>query len=167
MFDFTLAFYISQFLAFIALISDIIGFQMKKREHILALSGFTVFCLSIHQYLLGNIAASLILGLAVIRYIISIYYTKKIILIIFLILSFIAFILTYEKLIDFLVLFGTIFLTIAAFQKEEIKLRIINMFGFSFYILFNILSFSPFGVLARLSVFFSNLIGLYRFHYKK
>ena len=164
--EYSLSFLISQVLAGAALISDFVGFQFKKREQILMFCTFSVLFLSIHHFLLGNIAASLILFLAVIRYIISIFTTRKIILLIFLFLSCVVFIFSYETLWDFLVLIGTLLLTIAAFQKSEKNMRIINSFGFGSYLLFNIIIFSPFGVLARLNVLLSNLIGLYRHHKK-
>ena len=162
----TLPFLFSQILAVLAMISDLIAFQMKKREYILYFGIFTVACLSLHHFLLWNTAASVILWLAVIRYIVSVYIQDKRVLVIFLIIALVAFMFTYEKIEDFLVLFGTIFFTISVFQKDEKKLRMFTMFGLCFYILFNVLVFSPFAILARLTVFSSNAIGYYRHHIK-
>ena len=80
--------------------------------------------------------------------------------------SVVATVFTYAGLISILSCTGSVFQTVAAFQKDDKHLRLLMLVGTSFWLMHNYLVGSPTAVLMEVLFISSNLIGYYRHHYK-
>jgi len=162
MFEFN-NFILSQIFAFFAIISNFIVFQFKKRDYILISLGVTAFFLAIHYTLLFKFAAALLFLIAMFRSLLFLFTTHKKYLIIILTINTLVFILLFDGWILLFQYFGLSFLTIGSFQKDNKKLRIYMMFGILLILIYNILIFTPFGILKESIFLISGIIGYYRF----
>lgn len=156
----------SQALVCIAIISDILSFQFKKREYILICLVISSLLVSIHFFLLGNTTAGLLMLVAFIRFILSIFTTSRKILYVLIIISIIITFLFFDGLISIVSLVATIFQTVAAFQHTDKKIREVMLVGSSLWIINNILSKSPMAVLMEIIFLLSNIIGYIRYYTK-
>ncbi len=161
------AFWISQGFILLALCSDIISYQMKKREHLLAFFVVSTVFVAVHLFLLGENTAGLLITLAAIRFFVCIFSTDTKIMYGFLFLATLVFFYNYKAPTDILALFCNYLFTIAGFQKSDKHLRQVMMCGTSCWIVFNILIFSPAAVFLESVFLTSNFVGYYRFYIKK
>lgn len=160
-------FLISQILVGIAIIFDLISFQFKKREKIVVCLSFAGILISSHFVLLEQWTAASLMGIATIRYISSIFSTSSRLKYFFCSASIFATIITYSGLVSILSCFGSIFQTVAAFNKDDKRLRELMIIGTSFWLIHNYLVGSPTAVIMEVMFIASNLIGYYRYYLRK
>ena len=158
------AFIISQIAMFIAMIFDFLSLQYKKREYTFLCLIFSASLISAHYFLLNKTAAGVIVFFSVLRFITCYFTTKKKYLVIFLVLNTIALFATYKEIYDIIIYIGLFIFIIGNFQEDNRKMRKIMMVGTSILVLYNIIIFSPMGVIAEGSFLLSNFIGYYRYY---
>jgi hypothetical protein len=164
---YNLYFIISQIAMFIAMGFDFLSLQFKKREYTFLCLIVSASLISAHYFLLNKIAAGIIISISVLRFITCYFTTNKKYLFIFILLNTISLFFTYTEVYDFIIYIGLIILIIGNFQKDNKLMRELMMIGTFILIIYNIIIFSPMGVIAEGSFLLSNLIGYYRYYVKK
>lgn len=160
-------FIISQILVGIAICFDLISFQFKNRKYILICFISASVLISIHFILLEKWTAASLMALAVIRFTVSFFTTSLKIRNIFIALSILVSILTFQGYLSIISCLAAIFGTLGSFHKEDQQLRQLMIIASSLWILHNALSLSPLAVVMEFLFLGSNLIGYYRFYIKK
>lgn len=161
------AFWISQGLIGLALCSDVISYQMKKREHVLCFFVISTILISVHLWLLDEIIGALLVALAAVRFTTNIFTTDQRLMWLFLLTGAGITIWQYQSPVDVLAFFATIFFTLAGFRKTDKALRLTMMGGTSIWIIYNLLIFSPAAVALESIFLLSNIVGYYRFYIRE
>jgi hypothetical protein len=164
--DLTLSFIISQVAITIAIGFDFLSLQYKKRQYIFLCLIASASLISAHYFLLGKIAAGVIVSISVLRFITCYFTTNKKYLFIFISLNTISLFFTYKDLTDLIIYVGLIIFIIGNFQEDNKLMRKLMMGGTSLIVLYNAIIFSPMGVVAESSFLISGIIGYYRFYVK-
>lgn len=157
------AFLLSQVLAGMAIISDAISFQCQRREYILGCLVVSSALMAGHFYLLEIYTAAWIGLLSIFRFLISIFYARQWMMWLFLLLTLGIAIWTYSGYLTVLSSLATSCFTIAAFQLNERRLRLLSIVAVCLWILHNSLAGSIMGTLLECIFLFSCSIGYYRF----
>jgi len=167
MYDLTLPFIFSQVAITIATGFDFLGWQYKKREH-------TFLCLIIsgglmvaHYFLLGKIAAGVIVSVSFLRFVTCYFTTNKKFLYIFIALNTISLFFTYKDPPDLIIYTGVTILMVGNFQKDNKLMRKLMMVGFPLFIVYDLIIFSPMAVVADVTLLVSGFVGYYRHYLKK
>jgi len=155
---------VSQVLVGIAIIFDILSFQFKDRKRIVQCLFVSGILISTHFFLLGHQTAGLLMLVATLRYLTSIFTTSSKAMWVFIGLAITVTAFSYEGMLSILSLSGTAFHTAGAFSKNDKRLRILMIIGTLFWIPHNYLASSPVAVIMELLFLSSNLVGYYR-HY--
>ncbi len=166
MIQLTAAFIISQIAMFIAMGFDFLSLQYKKREYTFLCLIISASLISAHYFLLNKIAAGVIVFISVLRFITCYFTTNKKFLFIFIGLNTISLFFTYTEIFDLIIYAGLIVFIIGNFQKNNKLMRKLMMVGTSIIIIYNLIIFTPMGIIAESSFLISNFIGYYR-HYIK
>ncbi|MFA6551550.1 MAG: YgjV family protein, partial [Patescibacteria group bacterium] len=151
----------------IAMGFDFLSLQYKKREYTFLCLIVSASLISAHYFLLGKIAAGVIVSISVLRFIACYFTTNKKYLFIFIALNTISLFFTYKDLTDLIIYIGLIIFIVGNFQEDNKLMRKLMMGGTSLIVLYNAIIFSPMGVVAEGSFLISGLIGYYRFYVKK
>lgn len=159
--------YVAQGLVCLAIISDAISFQNKKREHILGWLVISTILISAHLFILGQVTGAILTALAGVRFLSSIWYPKKILMVLFACISITITFFTYKSWPDLLVISAILASIYATFQSTDARLRLCMVASTTQWIIFNILIFSPVAILMESIFLTSNLVGLYRFYIRK
>ena len=159
-------FFISQVLVAVAIIFDLMSFQFKERKKIVGCLFCAGILISSHFVLLEQWTAASLMIIATVRYLTSIFSTSFKLKYLFCSLSIVASIVTYSGLASILSCIGSIFQTVAAFNKDDKRLRELMIVGTSFWLIHNYVIGSPTAVVMEILFISSNLIGYYRYYYK-
>ncbi|GIC78999.1 YgjV family protein [Moritella sp. F3] len=160
-------FFISQVLVAIAICFDLMSFQFKERQKIVACLFCAGVLISSHFILLEQWTAASLMVIATVRYLVSIFSTSPKLKYLFGSASLIATVLTYSGLISVLSFLASSFQTVAAFNKDDKRLRELMVVGTSLWLVHNYLIGSPTAVIMEALFITSNLVGYYRYYYKK
>ena len=166
MIELTLPFIISQIAMFIAMGFDFLSLQFKKREYTFLCLIVSASLISTHYFLLGKVAAGVIVFISVLRFATCYFTTNKKYLFIFIALNTISLFFTYTEIADLIIYVGLIIFIIGNFQADNKLMRKQMMVGTSLVVLYNVIIFSPMGIVAEGVFLISNFIGYYR-HYIK
>lgn len=157
-------FAISQCLIAIAIVFDLISFQFKQKQKIVACLCVSGILISSHFYLLEQWTAASLMLLASIRYFVTIFSHSKRIMLVFLSASVIVTFFTFTGLLSVISLVGNAIQTRAAFCQRDQNLRLLMIIGTSVWLLNNALVGSYIGVLMEVLFIGSNLLGYFRFY---
>lgn len=164
MFNFSTSFLISQIIVLIAMGFDFLSLQYKERKYTFLCLIVSASLISAHYFLLGRIAAGVIVFFSVLRFITCYFTTNKKYLFIFIGLNTISLFFTYKDAYDLIIYAGLIIFIIGNFQEDNKRMRKLMMVGTSIVLIYNIIIFSPMGAVVEGSFLLSNFIGYYR-HY--
>lgn len=167
MIELTLPFIISQIVMFFAMIFDFLGFQYKKRKNTFLCFMISASLISLHYFLLGKIAAGVIVSFSVLRFIVCYFTTNKKYLLAFIVINTIVLFFTYREIFDLIIYTGVIIGIIGNFQENNKLMRKIMMAGTSFIILYNIIIMSPMAILVESLFLISNFVGYFRIYIRK
>lgn len=159
-------FVLSQTLVGIALCSDILSFQFKKRTHIISCLFVSCILISLHFVCLQHWTAACLGFIAAARFLTSLFSTSRMLMVIFLGASVVASVLTYEGILSILGCGGSLLGTVASFSKEDKLLRQLMFVGTSLWLMHNILAGTPAAVVMEIIFMGSNLVGYFRFYIK-
>ncbi|MCK5107148.1 MAG: YgjV family protein [Nanoarchaeota archaeon] len=151
---------------FIAMGLDFLSFQYKKREYTFLCLIISASLTSAHYFLLNKIAAGIIVFISVLRFITCYFTTNKKFLWAFIALNTASLLFTYTEIYDLIIYVGLLAFIVGSFQKDNRLMRKQMMVGTAICIIYNILIFSPMGIIAGCFFLISNFIGYYR-HYIK
>ena len=155
---------ISQVLVGIAILFDILSFQFKDRKRIVQCLFVSGVLISTHFFLLGHQTAGLLMLVATLRYLTSMFTTSGRAMKVFIGLAFIVTAFSFEGTLSVLSFLGTAFHTAGAFSKDDRRLRILMIIGTLIWLPHNYLASSPVAVIMEFLFLSSNLVGYYR-HY--
>lgn len=158
------SFALSQILVGFALCSDILSFQFKNRKHVIICLLISCTLISSHFMLLGHWTAAGLGIVAAIRFAISLFSTSRKLMYLFVGATWITSFVTYEGLLSILGCAGGTLGAIAAFCKEDKKLRQTMFACTCFWIIHNIIAGSPAAVILEIFFASSNIIGYYRYY---
>ena len=167
MIELTTNFILSQIFMFGALVFDFLAFQFKERKKMFLCLIVSTSFIALHYFFFNKIAAAVILLLSVLRFIVGYYSTDKKFLYIFIVLNTISLLFTYKEVYDLIIYVGTVIFIIGMFQENSVLMRKIMMISMVLAVIYNIIIFSPMGMLVESSVLVSNIIGYYRHHTPK
>ncbi len=167
MLELTTLFIISQLARFLAILSDFLSLQLKRRQHIFLLLILSASLISLHYFFLGLLTAGALVLISVLRFIVCYFTTDKRWLILFIILPTISFYFTYNNLYDIIIYTGLIIFIIGNFQENDKLMRQLMMFGTGIVTIYNIIVFSPMGIIGEGTFFLSGVIAYYRYYIKK
>lgn len=157
-------FAISQGLIAVAIIFDLISFQFKQRQKIVACLCVSGILISGHFYLLEQWTAAMLMLLASVRYLVTIFSHSKPWMILFLAASLLVTLVTFSGFLSLISFAGSATQTCAAFCQSDRRLRQLMLIGTSIWLLNNALIGSPTAVLMELLFIGSNLLGYYRYY---
>ncbi len=163
----TIPFIISQIIMIIAMGFDFLSLQFKKREYTFLCLIVSASLISAHYFLLNKIVAGVIVFFSVLRFITCYFTTNKKYLYIFLILNTLVLIFRYAEIYDLIVYAGLFVFIIGNFQKDNKLMRKLMMVGTFTIMIYNLIIFSPMGVVVEGSFLISNFIGYYRHYIRK
>jgi len=163
----SLSFIISQIAITIAIGFDFLSLQYKKREYTFLCLIVSASLISAHYFLLGKIAAGVIVSISVLRFVTCCFTTNKKYLFLFIALNTISLFFTYKDPTDLIIYVGLIIFITGNFQENNKLMRKLMMTGTSLMVLYNAIILSPMGVVAESSFLISGFIGYYRFYVRK
>lgn len=158
------AFILSQIIAGGSFICDLVAFFLPRRVAVLRLLALSTCMLSIHFALLGQNSASAMMLLASCRYLIATWTTHRNIAWLFCLVAIVCCVLTWRDAAALLPLTGSLLLTLAAFQQNEVKLRLYTVAGSLFWLTNNLVCHSPVAAMMELTFISSTLISVYRIY---
>jgi hypothetical protein len=159
-------FVLSQILIAVAICVDILSFQFKERRKILACLVVSTLLISSHFMLLEHWTAAILGLLSVARYSSSMVTTSRRVMWIFLISILAISIFSFEGLLSILGSVATVITTVAAFGKNDKRLRQLMLVGTTIWIVHNYLAGSPGAVFMEAIFITSNLVGYFRYYIK-
>lgn len=159
-------FFISQVLVAIAIGFDLMSFQFKERKKIVGCLFCAGILISSHFVLLEQWTAAGLMIIATVRYLASMFTTSNKLKYLFISLSIVTSVVTYAGVTSILSCIGSVFQTVAAFNKDDKRLRELMILGTSFWLVHNYVIGSPTAVLMEALFISSNLVGYYRYYYK-
>lgn len=154
----------SQVAATFMLCFDLASFQFKGRKEILLCLVISSAFNAAHFVMLGQSAAGAIIFVSVLRFLVSYFSTSQWWMGICMILSVASTLMGSFTFVTIFALLGSLINTWAAFRPGDYLLRIGMLVGISFWILHNVLVWTPVGILVECIFLTSNLIGLWRFY---
>ena len=158
--DYTL----SQCLIVIAIVFDILSFQFKQKQKIVACLSISGVLITSHFALLEQWTATILMLLATIRYFVTIFSHSKRIMSLFLCLNAFVLMLTFSGVLSLLSFVGSSLQTIAAFCQNDLRLRQLMLIGTSIWLINNTVLGSPAAVVMEILFISSNLIAYYRYY---
>ena len=158
------SFLLSQILVGVAICTDLISFQFKEKKHIVCCLLVSCTMIALHFVCLELWTAASLAFLAAIRFVTSLFTTKKLYRTLFVIATLLVSVITYEGLLSILCTTGAIFGIYASFCKDDKPLRQIMAIGTSIWLVHNILAGSPGAVIMEILFLSSNLIGYFRYY---
>jgi len=161
------AFAISQLLIGVAFVIDLACWQFHKREITLFLLMISTALVAGHFFLLGALTAALVNSLSATRYLVSLFTQHRYVMWFFIAIMLGVGIYTFDGVEDIFAVMATILGTLAAFQSDGRKMRLIGMSGTSSVLVHNVLIWTPAGVLLEIFFLASNALSYYRFYIRK
>lgn len=157
-------FVLSQILAGIAFAHGLISFQLKPRRSVLlCLFLLTVFNSS-HFFLLGRPGPATLQILTGVRYLTAMFTMNRKLMYLFLLVSLVAFLVTFKSPHSFLALIAVLLGTYGSFQPADRTMRIFLMLGNSTWLIHNIFASTPVAAVMEASFLTSNALGYWRFY---
>ena len=150
-------FLLSQILAAISLIIDILVFQFKDRKRVLWLMLISAAFNTIHFLLIGAITAGVIAALVCLRLLTACFLSKRWLAAPYLLIAILLCAKTYAGLPSILALLGTCSGTMAVFEHDNRKMRLTFLLASGFWLIHNILVWSPVAALQEIAISLSNL----------
>ena len=161
------SFVISQVARFVAIGFDILSFQFKERKQIFLCFIIAASLISGHYFLLGRVAAGLIVLISVFRFITCYFTTNKKYMLLFIALNTISLFFTYKDLADLLFYTGLVIFIVGNFQENDKLMRQLMILGISLIVVYNVIIFSPIGMVGESIFLVSGLVGYYRYYLRK
>ncbi|WP_261905381.1 YgjV family protein [Vibrio fortis] len=159
-------FLLSQILVAIAICFDLMSFQFKERKKIVTCLFFAGTLISSHFILLEQWTAASLMLIATVRYLVSVFSTSVKLKYLFCAASIVSTSITYTGLVSLVSCLGSLFQTVAAFNKDDRRLRELMIIGTAFWLIHNYMVGSPTAVVMEVLFISSNLIGYYRYYVK-
>lgn len=154
----------AQIVGFVGIVMLIAIFQVNDRKKILQLQIISCLVWTLYYVLMGAYTGAALIFLGAVRcYLFANYREKEWILQLTIAAMAIATLITWESWYSLFALLGMILATTALWQKNPQAIRTISLFVTPFWLTYNYLSGSYFGIVGDLVTFASLAIGVWRF----
>lgn len=154
----------SQILVGIAICTDLLSFQLKKRVHIVSCLLVSCILISLHFMCLELWTAACMGLLAAARFITCVFTTDRVVRTLFVLATLIVSLVTYEGLLSVLCTVGGVFGIYASFCEDDKPLRQLMAIGTSIWLIHNIIAGSPGAVVMEILFLGSNVVGYFRYY---
>ncbi|MDP6447185.1 MAG: YgjV family protein [Pirellulaceae bacterium] len=155
-------FLLSQALAASAFLLGLLAVQFKGRRTILLCLFLCTLLNSAHFFVLARPGAAALLIITAVRYLTAAATTRRPIMFVFLVITIAAALVTFRSPLSLIALAAVVLGTIGSFQESNRAMRLFLMAGNTGWLLHNILSLTPVGVIMEASFLASNVIGYCR-----
>jgi hypothetical protein len=155
-------FLISQLLALATLVCGMAAFQFRQRVLILRLWCVAAIFGAAHFWFLGAVEASMLVGVTALRFFVSSLTIDRRMLYLFLALAVGGFAWTYQSPVSVLALAATLVGTYGSFHGSDNAVRYSMIAAEVFWLVHNIIVWSPVAIFMEVLFFSSNVIGLVR-----
>jgi hypothetical protein len=166
-------FILAQFFGILVLIANILSMQMKNKKQIIFLFMLINVFASINYLLLKGYSGAIICFFSLIETLISKAFEKngkkvpKAVLGIFIIISTILGMITFNIFIDVIPIICSILYIISIIQEKETNIRKVTLLSLILWIIYDILCQAYTTAISDSLMAISTIIGMYRFDYKK
>lgn len=160
-------FLLSQIFISIAICTDLLSFQFKNRKHIVSCLAVSCLLIAIHFILLGHWTAACLALVNATRFLTTVFSTARLFMWMYLSITVVVFLFTYEGYLSILSTTGALLGTVASFSKDDKKLREVMFVGTCFWLVHNFFAGSPGAVLMEAIFISSNIVGYYRYYIRK
>jgi len=157
-------FLISQCIASLSFALDLVAFHFRQRSTSLRLLALSTLLLAIHFQLLDHLSAAGLMLLAALRFLIASWSTRRELCGLFCLLAILISVMSWQTSVDVFPLAGSLLLTLASFQRNEARLRLLTVAGSLCWLINNILVGSPVAVLMELAFIISTVLSYFRFY---
>ena len=163
----------AQFFGILVIIANVISMQMKKKKQIIFMFILANSFSSINFILLQSYSGSIICFFTIIQTFINKSFENKkqqvpkILILIYIIVSIILGVITFNHIIDVLPIICSILYTITIIQDKEKNIRIISLVNIILWIIYDLVCQAYTAAISDLLMTISTIIGMYRFDYEK
>ncbi|MCG7545613.1 YgjV family protein [Pseudoalteromonas sp. MM17-2] len=156
-------FWLSQLLVAIAIVCDLVSFQLPQRRSVLICLVLSTALTSGHYVLLTQYSGAILMLLASLRFALSIHYQQRRLMVIFIALSILTTLFVWQSPISLWALAGSCIQTCAAFQRRQLTMRLLMLLGSGCWLAYGVAAGSPVAALLEGLFVSSNVIALYRY----
>lgn len=163
----------AQFFGILVIIANVISMQMKKKKQIIFMFILANSFSSINFILLQSYSGAIICFFTIIQTFINKSFENKkqqvpkILILIYIIVSIILGVITFNHIIDVLPIICSILYTITIIQDKEKNIRIISLVNIILWIIYDLVCQAYTAAISDLLMTISTIIGMYRFDYEK
>lgn len=157
-------FVFSQILAALAFLFGMASFQFKPRKTVLICIFFCAIFNASHFLVLERYAAGTLIFINALRFLVAAFFPSQRWMWVFIGLSFVSFVFTWQDWVSLLGLAATLIGTVGTFKHTDREVRIYLMWVSAFWVLHNLLVGSPVAMLMEGCFLLSNYWGLRRFY---
>ncbi len=165
-------FIMAQIFGVSVVISNVLSMQMKKKKQIIFMLILANLFSAINFILLQSYSGALICFFAMMQTFINNFFEKKgksipILLIgIYIIISILCGLITYQNYIDILPIISSILYTIMIIQKREKNIRRITLINMILWVIYDLVAMAYMMVVSDIITIGSTIIGMYRYDYR-
>ena len=164
MFD---SFLLSQLAVGGAVLCNLLSFQFKKREVVIAFLTASTALVALQLYFLGEMTAVLLTLYAIVYFLVSLKTTERRYFWIFLLGALVIFFTNYSSWLDYFVILSTFITLISLFNNSQKRMRQYQMVGSLVRILYYVIIYSPVGILLEVTLLVSNLTAYFRYYFRR
>lgn len=165
-------FILAQIFGILVIISNILAMQMKNKEKIIFMFILSNFFSAVNFVLLNSYSGAIICVFAIIQTFVNKFFENreknipKVLIGIYIIISILCGLLTYQAYIDILPIMCSILYTLSIIQKQEKEIRRLTLINIILWIIYDIVYKAYTASISDILMTISTLIGIYRFDYK-
>ena len=164
-------FIIAQFFGMLVIIANVLSMQMKNKKQIIFIFILANLFSAINFILLQSYSGSVICFFAIMQTFINKIFEKKqqvpeVIIGIYIVISIILGVITFNNIIDILPIICSILYTITIIQVKEKNIRRISLVNITLWIIYDIVCQAYTAAISDSLMTISTIVGMYRFDYK-
>lgn len=165
-------FVLAQFFGILVIISNVLAMQMKRKKNILMFFIFANLFSAINFILLKSYSGTLICIFSIAQTIINYLYDKKekevpkILIGVYIVISIVCGIFTYNQIFDLLPIICSILYTVTILQQKESNIRKITLINITLWIIYDLLCKAYTAGISDFITSVSTVIAIYRYDYK-
>ena len=165
-------FIVAQFFGILVIIANVLSMQMKNKKQIILMFVLGNLFSAINFILLQSYSGAVICFFAIIQTFINKFFENKqqqvpkIIIGIYIVISIILGVITFNNIIDILPMICSVLYTLTIIQEKEKNIRRISLVNIILWIIYDIVCQAYTATISDLLMTISTIIGMYRFDRK-
>ncbi len=163
----------AQIFGILVIISNVLAMQMKKKKQIISMFILANLFSAINFILLQSYSGAIICSFAIIQNFINKLYENrkqnvpKPLIGIYIVISILCGLITYQNYTDILPIMCSILYTITIIQNKESNIRRISLINIVLWIIYDFISMAYTAGISDIFMTISTLVGIYRLDYKE